>query len=73
MLMMTNGLVRPIIRRDQATCEGPFRRVLEYAQYIPPMFDISVLNLIEVRSGIAYVFQITCKTNLMNEYKPIFL
>jgi hypothetical protein len=73
MLMMTGGVVQPMVRKDSAVQEGPFRHILEYAQSMPPFFDLSVINLLEVRNGVAYVFQIMCNPKIMNEYRPIFL
>lgn len=73
MLMMTGGVVQPMVRKDRNVQEGPFRHILEYAQSMPPFFDLSVINLLEVRNGIAYVFQIMCNPKIMNEYRPIFL
>ncbi|KPA77624.1 putative mitochondrial hypothetical protein [Leptomonas pyrrhocoris] len=73
MLMMTGGVVQPMVRKDSSVQEGPFRHILEYAQSMPPFFDLSVINLLEVRNGVAYVFQIMCNPKIMNEYRPIFL
>lgn len=73
MLMMTGGNALPTVRRDSAVQEGPFRHYLEYAQSIPPFFSISVINLVEVRNGIAYVFQIMAGPKAMNDYKSLFM
>ncbi|KAK7198498.1 hypothetical protein NESM_000810700 [Novymonas esmeraldas] len=73
MLMMTGGVVQPVVRKDNSVQEGPFRHLLEYAQSMPPFFDLSVINLLEVRNGVAYVFQIMCKPQIMNQYRPIFM
>ncbi|GET86360.1 hypothetical protein, conserved [Leishmania tarentolae] len=72
MLMMTGGVVQPIVRTDSSVQEGPFRHILEYSQSMPPFFDLSVINLLEVRNGVAYVFQIMCNPKIMNQYRPIF-
>ncbi|KAG5510645.1 hypothetical protein JKF63_06943 [Porcisia hertigi] len=73
MLMMTGGVVKPTVRKDSSMLEGPFRHILEYSQSMPPFFDLSVVNLLEVRNGLAYVFQIMCNPNIMNNYRPIFM
>lgn len=73
MLMMTGGVVQPMVRKDSSIQEGPFRHILEYAQSMPPFFDLSVINLLEVRNGVAYVFQIMCSPKIMNQYRPIFM
>lgn len=73
LLMMTGGAIQPMMRKDASVSEGPFRHILEYTQSMPPFFDISVINLLEVQNGIAYVFQIMCKPNVMNEYRPLFM
>lgn len=72
MLMMTGGVVQPIVRKDSSVQEGSFRHILEYSQSMPPFFDLSVINLLEVRNGVAYVFQIMCNPKIMNQYRPIF-
>ncbi|EPY33244.1 hypothetical protein STCU_02384 [Strigomonas culicis] len=73
MAMMTGGAIQPVVRKDVAQQVGPFRHLLEYAQSMPPFFDISVINLLEVRNGVAYVFQIMCSPKVMNEFKSIFM
>ncbi|CCW64582.1 unnamed protein product [Phytomonas sp. EM1] len=73
MHMMTGGAIEPVLRKDAAVGEGPFRHILEYAQNMPPFFDISVVNLIEVRYGIAYVFQIMCSPTVMEQHKSVFM
>ncbi|KAG5486086.1 hypothetical protein LSCM4_06794 [Leishmania orientalis] len=73
MLMMTGGVVQPVVRKDSSLQEGSFRHVLEYSQSMPPFFDLSVINLLEVRNGVAYVFQIMCNPKIMNQYRPIFM
>ncbi|PBJ68759.1 dynamin-like protein [Trypanosoma cruzi cruzi] len=73
MLMMTGGAIQPIITKDSAVQEGPFRYALEYAQSLPPLYEIKVLNLMEVRDSIAYTFQIMCAPNIMPKFKPTFM
>ncbi|KPI84018.1 hypothetical protein ABL78_6927 [Leptomonas seymouri] len=73
MLMMTGGVVQPMIRKDSSVQEGSFRHMLEYAQSMPPFLDLTVINLLEVRNGVAYVFQIMCSPNIMKEYRPLFM
>lgn len=73
MLMMTGGAIQPVVRRDAAIQEGCFRQLLEYAQSMPPFFDISVINLLEVRNGLAYVFQIMANPHVMAEYRSLFM
>ncbi|CAJ1006129.1 hypothetical protein Q4I28_001445 [Leishmania naiffi] len=73
MLMMTGGVVQPAVRRDSTVQEGSFRHILEYSQSMPPFFDLSVINLLEVRNGVAYVFQIMCNPKIMNQYRQIFM
>lgn len=73
MLMMTGGAIQPVVRKDTSLNVGPFRHVLEYAQSLPPLLDLLVVNLLEVRNGIAYVFQIMCSPKVMNEYRSVFM
>lgn len=73
MLMLTGGAIPPIVCKDTTVSEGPFRHALEYAQSMVPYFEIYVINLLEVRNGVAYVFQIMCRPNVMNQYRSIFM
>ncbi|RNE96833.1 putative dynamin-like protein [Trypanosoma rangeli] len=73
MLMMTGGAIQPLISKDTTVLEGPFRYALEYAQSLPPLYEIKVLNLMEVRNSIAYTFQIMCAPNIMPKFKPVFM
>ncbi|RNE99481.1 putative dynamin-like protein [Trypanosoma conorhini] len=73
MLMMTGGAIQPLVTKDAAVQEGPFRYALEYAQSLPPLYEIKVLNLMEVRNSIAYTFQIMCAPKLMPKFKPVFM
>ncbi|ESL07426.1 hypothetical protein TRSC58_04884 [Trypanosoma rangeli SC58] len=73
MLMMTGGAIQPLITKDTAVREGPFRYALEYAQSLPPLYEIKVLNLMEVRNSIAYTFQIMCAPNIMPKFKSVFM
>ncbi|CCW66699.1 unnamed protein product [Phytomonas sp. Hart1] len=70
---ITGGTIEPVLRRDAAVNEGPFRHIIEYTQSMPPFFDISVVNLIEVRNGIAYVFQIMCSPTVVYQNRPVFI
>lgn len=73
MLMMTNGMVQPVMKFDDAMTVGPFRHCLEYGQSLPPYFDIAVSNLLAVENGLAYVFQIMCNPKVMSSFKPLFM
>lgn len=73
MMMMTNGMVQPHMKFDEALTVGPFRHCLEYGQALPPYFELSVCNVLAVEGGLAYVFQIMCSPKVMGTYKPIFM
>ncbi|EPY35909.1 hypothetical protein AGDE_07178 [Angomonas deanei] len=73
MLMMTGGAISPQVRKDTDQQIGPYRHIVEYAQSLPPYLDIYVINLLEVRNGIAHVFQIMCNPKVMNEHRSVFL
>lgn len=73
MMMMTNGMVQPQMKFDDALTVGPFLHCLEYAQSLPPYFELSVCNLLAVQGGLAFVFQIMCSPSVMNQYKSTFM
>lgn len=73
MMMMTNGMVQPQMKFDDHLSVGPFKYCLEYAQSMPPYFELSVCNLLAAQGGLAFVFQIMCSPNVMQQYKSTFM
>jgi hypothetical protein len=73
MMMMTNGMVQPQMKFDDSLTVGPFLHCLEYAQSLPPYFELSVCNLLAVQGGLAFVFQIMCSPSVMGQYKSTFM
>ncbi|KAG8340972.1 hypothetical protein ERJ75_001667900 [Trypanosoma vivax] len=73
MMMMSGGAIEPRVTKDESIRIGPFRHALEYTQSLPPVCNIVVLNLIEVRDSVAYTFQIMGSVEVMEKYKSLFM
>ena len=73
MMMMSNGMVPPRVLFDDDLVVGSFLYCFEFAQSMPPYLDMRVLNLITVKNGFAYVFQLMCKPAVLDEYKATFM
>lgn len=68
MMMMTRGMFQPQIIFDGELTVGRFSLSLEYIQRTPD-FQMQVMNLIHVESGLAYVLQIMANPQVFEQYK----
>jgi len=68
MLMMTNGMFAPEVKVDGELKVGPFSHCLEYEQNTP-YFQMRVLNLVCLRAGFAYIFQLMGNPKVFGKVK----
>ena len=74
MMQMTGGMYQPKFYLDDDNIDiGTFKACLEYGQSLPPYLDIRVCNLIAVQNGLAYIFQLMAKPDVLNQYRKQFM
>jgi hypothetical protein len=74
MMAMTGGMYQPKFFLDDDNIDiGVFKACLEYGQSLPPYLDIRVCNLITVKNGLAYIFQLMAKPDVLNTYRKQFM
>eukprot|EP00743_Colponemidia_sp_Colp-15_P013482 GILK01015687.1.p1 GENE.GILK01015687.1~~GILK01015687.1.p1 ORF type:complete len:463 (+),score=43.58 GILK01015687.1:101-1390(+) len=70
---MSGGQFRPEVNLDTPEKNGVFEYTLEYSQSIPPFMDMRVSNLITIKNGLAYCFQLVANPQVFSQYKGAFI
>lgn len=70
---MSGGQFRPEVNLDTPEKNGVFEYTLEYSQSIPPYMDMRVSNLITIKNGLAYCFQLVANPQVFAQYKGAFM
>lgn len=74
MMGMTGGMYQPKFFLDDDSIDiGVFKACLEYGQSLPPYLDIRVCNLITVKNGLAYIFQLMAKPDVLSQFRKTFM
>lgn len=72
-MQMSGGQCRPQVIADQREQNGVFEYTLEYNQSIPPYMNMRVSNLITIKNGLAYCFQLVAIPEVFAQYKAAFI
>lgn len=72
-MQMSGGQFRPQVIMDQPEQNGVFEYTLEYNQSIPPYMNMRVSNLITIKNGLAYCFQLVAVPEVFQQYKSSFI
>lgn len=72
-MQMSGGQFRPQVIADHPEANGVFEYTLEYNQSIPPYMNMRVSNLITIKNGLAYCFQLVAVPEVFQQYKSAFI